>query len=129
MLEKCREFSPVRMPVQEPVEASSQPFALRVPPAGSSSTEPDGSPPARMIPRTPSPARRRRVIFVARNRLPSLPTPSESIAMKKRSSLAPFLLLAVLFAGVWMYFTPWLALRKIQAAAERGDAQALNEMV
>lgn len=49
--------------------------------------------------------------------------------MKKRSSLAPFLLLAVLFAGVWMYFTPWLALRKIQAAAERGDAEALNEMV
>lgn len=49
--------------------------------------------------------------------------------MKKRSSLFPFLLLAVLFAGVWMYFTPWLALKKIQAAAERGDAETLNEMV
>jgi hypothetical protein len=49
--------------------------------------------------------------------------------MRKRSSLAPFLFLALLFAGVWLYFTPYLALRKIQAAAERGDAETLNEMV
>lgn len=49
--------------------------------------------------------------------------------MRKRSSLAPFAFLALLFAGVWLYFTPWLALRKIQAAAERGDAETLNEMV
>jgi hypothetical protein len=49
--------------------------------------------------------------------------------MRKRSSLAPFAFLALLFAGVWLYFTPWLAMRKIQAAAERGDAETLNEMV
>lgn len=35
-----------------------------------------------------------------------------------------------LFAFVgWLYFTPYLALNKLQAAAEAGDAQALNEMV
>ncbi len=64
-------------------------------------------------------------IFLARNRFPTF----ESVPMRKRSSLAPFLFLAVLFAGVWLYFTPYLALRKIQAAAERGDAETLNEMV
>jgi hypothetical protein len=64
-------------------------------------------------------------IFVARNRFPH----RESFPMRKRSSLAPFLFLALLFAGVWLYFTPYLALRKIQAAAERGDAETLNEMV
>jgi hypothetical protein len=62
---------------------------------------------------------------VARNRFPH----RESVPMRKRSSLAPFMFLALLFAGVWLYFTPYLALRKIQAAAERGDAETLNEMV
>jgi len=62
---------------------------------------------------------------VARNRFPR----RESVPMRKRSSLAPFVFLALLFAGVWLYFTPYLALRKIQAAAERGDAETLNEMV
>jgi hypothetical protein len=35
-----------------------------------------------------------------------------------------------LFAFVgWLYFTPYMALNKLQAAAEAGDRQALNELV
>jgi hypothetical protein len=35
-----------------------------------------------------------------------------------------------LFAVIgWLYFTPYMALDKLQAAAEAGDATALNEMV
>ncbi|HYJ81009.1 MAG TPA: DUF2939 domain-containing protein [Longimicrobiaceae bacterium] len=49
--------------------------------------------------------------------------------MKKRFSFGPFLFLAVLFAGVWFYFSPYLALRKLQTAAEAGDTATLNELV
>jgi hypothetical protein len=36
----------------------------------------------------------------------------------------------VLFAVIgWLYFTPYMALNELQAAAEAGDADALNEMV
>lgn len=49
--------------------------------------------------------------------------------MKKRFSLGPFLFLALLFAGVWMYFSPYLAFRKMQNAAEAGDTAALDQLV
>lgn len=36
----------------------------------------------------------------------------------------------LVFAGAgWLYFTPYRAVDKLQAAAEAGDTQALNEMV
>lgn len=41
----------------------------------------------------------------------------------------PLLSLAACVAAAWLYFTPYLALRELQAAAEAGDAQALNEVV
>ncbi|HEU4562838.1 MAG TPA: DUF2939 domain-containing protein [Longimicrobium sp.] len=48
---------------------------------------------------------------------------------KRRSGLSSLLLLAVLFAGVWLYYTPYLAMNKLQKAAKAGDTQTLNEMV
>ncbi|HET7232581.1 MAG TPA: DUF2939 domain-containing protein [Longimicrobium sp.] len=48
---------------------------------------------------------------------------------KRRSGLGSLLLLAVLFAGVWLYYTPYLAMNKLQKAAKAGDTQALNELV
>ena len=44
--------------------------------------------------------------------------------MKK--SLFALLLCA---GAAWFYFTPFMAVNELQAAAERGDAEALNEMV
>ncbi|WP_420129391.1 DUF2939 domain-containing protein [Longimicrobium sp.] len=41
----------------------------------------------------------------------------------------PLLSLALCVAAAWLYFTPYMAVNKLQTAAERGDAQALNEMV
>jgi hypothetical protein len=41
----------------------------------------------------------------------------------------PIFSLALCVAGAWLYFTPYMAVNKLQAAAERGDAEALNEMV
>lgn len=41
----------------------------------------------------------------------------------------PLFSLALCVAAAWLYFTPYMAVNKLQAAAERGDAQALNEMV
>ncbi|HEX2080567.1 MAG TPA: DUF2939 domain-containing protein [Longimicrobium sp.] len=32
-------------------------------------------------------------------------------------------------AAAWFYFTPFMAVDRLQAAAERGDSEALNEMV
>ena len=49
--------------------------------------------------------------------------------MARKSSLAPFAVLVMLFAAVWLYFTPHLAMRRLQTAAEAGDTQALNELV
>ncbi len=37
--------------------------------------------------------------------------------------------LALCAAAAWFYFTPFMAVDKLQAAAERGDSEALNEMV
>jgi hypothetical protein len=48
---------------------------------------------------------------------------------QKRSSFSTLLVLAVLFAGVWLYFTPYLALNKLQKAAKQGDEQAMAELV
>jgi hypothetical protein len=48
---------------------------------------------------------------------------------QKRSSFSTLLVLAVLFAGVYLYFTPYLALNKLQKAAQRGDEQAMAELV
>jgi hypothetical protein len=48
---------------------------------------------------------------------------------KKRSPLASLLVLALLFAAVWLYFTPYLALHRLQAAAKSGDTEAMNELV
>jgi hypothetical protein len=48
---------------------------------------------------------------------------------QKRSSFSTLLVLAVLFAGVWLYFTPYIALNKLQKAARQGDQQAMAELV
>ena len=48
---------------------------------------------------------------------------------QKRSSFSTLLVLAVLFAGVWLYFTPYLALNQLQKAARAGDEQAMTELV
>jgi hypothetical protein len=41
----------------------------------------------------------------------------------------PIFSLALCAAAAWLYFTPYMAVNKLQAAAEAGDSQALNEMV
>jgi hypothetical protein len=48
---------------------------------------------------------------------------------KKRSGFSSLLVLAVLFGAVWMYFTPYLAMNRLQKAAKAGDTEALNELV
>jgi hypothetical protein len=48
---------------------------------------------------------------------------------KKRSGFSSLLILAVLFGAVWMYFTPYLAMSRLQKAAKEGDTEALNELV
>ena len=48
---------------------------------------------------------------------------------KKRSGFSSLLILAVLFGAVWMYFTPYLAMNRLQKAAKEGDTEALNELV
>ncbi|HEX8697177.1 MAG TPA: DUF2939 domain-containing protein [Longimicrobium sp.] len=49
--------------------------------------------------------------------------------MKKRGFLTPFVFLALLFGAVWLYFTPYLALQRLQDAAEAGDVETMNELV
>lgn len=41
----------------------------------------------------------------------------------------PLLALLLCAAAAWLYFTPYMAVNRLQAAAERGDRQALDEMV
>lgn len=48
---------------------------------------------------------------------------------QKRSSFSTLVVLAAIFAGVWLYFTPYLALNRLQKAAQRGDEQAMAELV
>ena len=61
--------------------------------------------------------------------IPSSPDPPDLPMAKRRSGFSSLLLLAALFAGVWLYYTPYLAMNKLQKAAKAGDTQALNEMV
>ncbi|HEX5725176.1 MAG TPA: DUF2939 domain-containing protein [Longimicrobiaceae bacterium] len=49
--------------------------------------------------------------------------------MAKRRSTFPLFVLAVFALAAWMYFSPYLALRKLQRAAEAGDTRAMNELV
>jgi DUF2939 family protein len=48
---------------------------------------------------------------------------------RKRSAFSTLLVLGVVFAAVWMYFTPYLAMNRLQKAARAGDTEALNELV
>lgn len=48
---------------------------------------------------------------------------------RRRSPFVPLFALALCAGVVYAYFTPYLALRKMQAAAESGDTRALAEMV
>ncbi|HEX6748903.1 MAG TPA: DUF2939 domain-containing protein [Longimicrobium sp.] len=48
---------------------------------------------------------------------------------KKRSAFSSLLILAVLFGALWMYFTPYLAMSRLQKAAKEGDTETLNELV
>jgi hypothetical protein len=41
----------------------------------------------------------------------------------------PIFSLALCVAAAWLYFTPYMAVNRLQAAAEAGDTQTLNEMV
>jgi len=49
--------------------------------------------------------------------------------MRRRGTLFPFLTLVICAVAAWLYFTPYLALRSVQRAAEAGDAQRLSELV
>jgi hypothetical protein len=49
--------------------------------------------------------------------------------MSRRSPFLPLLALSVCALAVWLYFTPYFAVRKLQAAAESGDQKALAAMV
>src|SRR5262245_23683224 len=48
---------------------------------------------------------------------------------RKRSAFSALMVLAVLFAGVWLYFTPYLAMNRLQKAAQHGDQEAMAELV
>jgi hypothetical protein len=48
---------------------------------------------------------------------------------RSRSPFLPLLALSLCAALAWAYFTPYFALRKLQAAAESGDAKTLSAMV
>jgi hypothetical protein len=49
--------------------------------------------------------------------------------MSKRRSVFPLAVLVVLMAVGWVFLSPYLAVRKIAAAADRGDSAALERMV
>ncbi|HEX6909946.1 MAG TPA: DUF2939 domain-containing protein [Longimicrobium sp.] len=49
--------------------------------------------------------------------------------MRRKSPFTSLLALAVCLAAAWLYFSPYLAYRAITRAAERGDVEALNEVV
>jgi hypothetical protein len=48
---------------------------------------------------------------------------------RRRGPFVPLFALSLCAALVWLYFTPYLALRKLQAAAESGDTGTLSAMV
>lgn len=47
----------------------------------------------------------------------------------RRRSFVPFFSLLICVAAAWLYFSPYLAYRKLTRAADRGDVEALNEVV
>lgn len=49
--------------------------------------------------------------------------------MRRRSPFTSLFALAICLVVAWMYFSPYLAYRKITRAAERGDVEALNDVV
>lgn len=49
--------------------------------------------------------------------------------MRRRSPLVPLFSLALCVFAAWLYFSPYLAYRKLTRAADRGDVEALNELV
>lgn len=49
--------------------------------------------------------------------------------MRRRSPLVPLFSLALCVFAAWMYFSPYLAYRKLTRAADRGDVEALNDVV
>lgn len=59
------------------------------------------------------------------------PPPSRALPemSRRRSPFVPLLALSLCAALVYLYFTPYLALRKMQGAAESGDTRALAALV
>jgi hypothetical protein len=49
--------------------------------------------------------------------------------MARRSRVVPLFALALCVAAAWLYFSPYVAYRKITRAADRGDVEALNDVV
>lgn len=49
--------------------------------------------------------------------------------MRRKSPLVPLLSLALCVFAAWLYVSPYLAYRQLTRAADRGDAQALNDVV
>jgi hypothetical protein len=49
--------------------------------------------------------------------------------MRRRSPLLPLFSLALCVFAAWLYASPYLAYRKLTRAADRGDVEALNEVV
>ena len=49
--------------------------------------------------------------------------------MRRRSPFVPLFALALCVFAAWMYFAPYMAYRKLVRAADRGDVEALNEVV
>jgi len=49
--------------------------------------------------------------------------------MRRRGSFAPLFSLVLCLAAAWLYFSPYLAYRRLTRAADRGDVEALNALV
>lgn len=49
--------------------------------------------------------------------------------MRRKSRLLPLFSLTLCLAAAWLYFSPYLAYREVTRAAERGDVEALNQVV
>lgn len=49
--------------------------------------------------------------------------------MRRKNPLVPLFSLVLCVFVAWMYFSPYVAYRKLTRAADRGDVEALNELV
>jgi hypothetical protein len=49
--------------------------------------------------------------------------------MRRKSPVLPLFSLALCVFAAWLYVSPYLAYRKLTRAADRGDVEALNEVV